>query len=70
MTIHPLVSLPLSSYKQPQNMSDALGMRKKRKIGGSQKYNQEPAEESLHQNLGAKLQRRGLKRLRNKDLKV
>ncbi|MDQ5956778.1 MAG: hypothetical protein ACH349_01095 [Candidatus Rhabdochlamydia sp.] len=70
MTIHPLVSLPLSSYKQPQNTSDALVMRKKRKMLRSQKYNEEPIEKSLHQNLGVKLQRRGIKRLQNKELKV
>jgi hypothetical protein len=45
-------------------------MRKKRKMLRSQKYNEEPIEKSLHQNLGVKLQRRGIKRLQNKELKV
>lgn len=64
MTIHPLVSLP---YKQAQNTSETLEVRRRRKTMYSQKYNQEPTED---QNLSIKLQRRGLERLKNKNLKV
>lgn len=67
MTIHPVGSLPLSLHKQSQSLpSETLRRGEKKKALRFQKYNQK--QESLPQNLRAK--RRGLKRLKEKGLKV
>jgi hypothetical protein len=69
MTIHPVGSLLLSLQKSQELSSDAP-RKGKQKAMHFQKCNQKSIEESLNQNLGAKLQKRGLRRLRERGLKV
>ena len=69
MTIHPVGSLPLSLQKSQDLSSDAPREGKK-KVMHFQKCNQKSVEERLNQNLDVKLQKRGLKRLQEKGLKV
>ncbi|HEV3270417.1 MAG TPA: hypothetical protein VGZ69_07235 [Candidatus Rhabdochlamydia sp.] len=67
--IHPVASLSLPLHKQSQSLpSETLGMGKKKKTMHFRKHNQEAVEENLDRDLTIK--RKGLKRLREKGLKV